>query len=151
MCAGCLSHLLTDARLKDEQATCPNCRCEISKTSCYRNLAVEKTISELPANCMYCNALYPRNSLDNHQRNECYERPTKCVYQKIGCTWEGPYHELEEHRAQCVHPKKPGSEIISFVNEKDAEAEELQQSYMSLVNLFSFEKICFNGKCIYQY
>ena len=89
MCAGCFSHLLADARLKDEQATCPNCRCEISKTSCSRNLAVEKTLSELPASCIFCNIMYPRNCLDEHQRNECLERPTKCVYERIGCNWEG--------------------------------------------------------------
>lgn len=26
MCAGCFIHLLADSRLKEEQATCPNCR-----------------------------------------------------------------------------------------------------------------------------
>ncbi|KAL0166335.1 hypothetical protein M9458_038179, partial [Cirrhinus mrigala] len=44
MCAGCFIHLLADARLKEEQATCPNCRCEISKSLCCRNLAVEKAL-----------------------------------------------------------------------------------------------------------
>ena len=102
MCAGCFSHLLADARLKDEQATCPNCRCEISKTSCCRNLAVEKTLSELPASCAFCQVMLARHGLENHQRNECYERPTKCVYECIGCNWEGPYHELEAHAEQCA-------------------------------------------------
>ena len=51
MCAGCFIHLLADARLKEEQATCPNCRCEISKSLCCRNLAVEKAVSELPSEC----------------------------------------------------------------------------------------------------
>ena len=29
MCYTCLNHLLADSRLKDENATCPNCRCDI--------------------------------------------------------------------------------------------------------------------------
>jgi hypothetical protein len=146
MCAGCFSHLLADARLKDEQATCPNCRCEISKTSCCRNLAVEKTLSELPASCMYCNMMTPRNLIDLHQKNECLERPTKCVYKRIGCTWEGPYHEKEIHGEQCAHPNKPAKEIMPFLKEKDAEVVEEKQCLLQLVNFLSLEKVCFNGK-----
>jgi hypothetical protein len=119
MCAGCFSHLLADARLKDEQATCPNCRCEISKTSCCRNLAVEKTLSELPASCAYCNVMYARHCLDVHQRNECLERPAKCAYKRIGCSWEGPYHELEAHGEQCLHQNKPGKDILAYLQVRE--------------------------------
>lgn len=151
MCAGCFAHLLADARLKDEQATCPNCRCEISKLSCCRNLAVEKTLSELPASCAYCNNLYARNCLESHQRNECIERPVKCNYQRIGCNWEGPFHELETHIDQCAHPNKPAKEIMPFLKEKDSKHEEERQSLLQLVNLLSFEKICFNDLQFKQY
>lgn len=51
MCAGCFTHLLADSRLRDQVATCPNCRCEISKSNASRNLAVEKAVSELPSEC----------------------------------------------------------------------------------------------------
>lgn len=115
MCAGCFSHLLADARLKDEQSTCPNCRCEISKSSCSRNLAVEKTLSELPASCQYCDGMFARNCLEGHQRNECVERPSKCSYQRIGCTWEGPFHELNDHDNSCSHPNRPCREIMEFL------------------------------------
>ena len=115
MCAGCFSHLLADARLKDEQSTCPNCRCEISKSSCSRNLAVEKTLSELPANCQFCDVMIPRNCLEQHQRNECLERSVKCSYERIGCTWEGPYHELDDHNESCSHPNRPCKEIMEFL------------------------------------
>lgn len=74
MCAGCFTHLLADARLRDEVATCPNCRVEISKHSSSRNLAVEKAVNELPAECQFCNKEFPRNSLDRHEREECEER-----------------------------------------------------------------------------
>lgn len=151
MCAGCFSHLLADARLKDEQATCPNCRCEISKTSCCRNLAVEKTLSELPASCVYCHVMYPRNALETHQRDECLERPTKCMYKRIGCTWEGPYHEIDTHAEQCQHPGKPAKEIIGFLNERDGQAQEEQHAMLQLVNLLSFEKVCFNDLQFKQY
>nr|XP_054748144.1 zinc finger TRAF-type-containing protein 1-like [Lytechinus pictus] len=73
MCAGCFTHLLADSRLKDEQPTCPNCRCEISKNLCSRNLAVEKAVSELPASCRYCTCKLPRYLLDQHERQGCTE------------------------------------------------------------------------------
>ena len=80
MCASCLMHLLADGRLKDEAATCPTCRCEISKTGCIRNLAVEKAISELPSACQYCSKAMPRHSLDRHERELC---ATRCVAAKF--------------------------------------------------------------------
>lgn len=51
MCAGCFTHLLADSRLRDSQATCPNCRVEINRNNASRNLAVEKAVSELPSEC----------------------------------------------------------------------------------------------------
>lgn len=74
MCAGCLTHLLADARLKDETASCPNCRCEISKTQCSRNLAVEKAVCELPTECQYCNKELPRAQIERHMAERCEER-----------------------------------------------------------------------------
>lgn len=74
MCVSCQAHLLADARLKDETATCPNCRCEISKSLCTRNLAVEKAISELPAMCRYCSKQLPRSGLEYHESETCQER-----------------------------------------------------------------------------
>ena len=151
MCSGCFSHLLADARLKDEQATCPNCRCEINKSLCSRNLAVEKTLCELPASCSYCNIMYPRNCIDFHQSNECLERPVKCVYDRIGCTWEGPFHELDSHRQQCIHPNRPAKEIISFLNEKDNRTNESHQSLVQLVGLLSVDKLNFLDLQLKQY
>lgn len=74
MCAGCFNHLLADARIKDETATCPNCRTEISRTICIRNLAVEKAVSELPSDCGFCNQNLPRYQLEYHQKEQCQER-----------------------------------------------------------------------------
>lgn len=151
MCAGCFSHLLADARLKDEQSTCPNCRCEISKTSCSRNLAVEKTLSELPATCQFCSVMFARNRLEEHQKNECFERPVKCSYERIGCMWEGPFHELSEHCEICAHPNRPCREIMTFLKNKDASLEEEEHSLSSLVNILSYEKVCFNDLQFKQY
>jgi uncharacterized protein with PIN domain len=74
MCAGCFTHVLADARLRDEIATCPNCRIEISKTSAYRNLAVEKAVNELPAECQFCGRDFPRITLERHEELLCDER-----------------------------------------------------------------------------
>ncbi|XP_069361595.1 zinc finger TRAF-type-containing protein 1 homolog isoform X1 [Maniola hyperantus] len=77
MCAPCFTHLLADARLRDESATCPNCRIEISKTSASRNLAVEKTVSELPSECRHCAKVFPRHSLQHHEEQVCEDRQYK--------------------------------------------------------------------------
>ena len=44
MCVSCLHHLLADCKLKQQDATCPNCRCDVSRMNCTRNLAVEKML-----------------------------------------------------------------------------------------------------------
>ena len=81
---------------------CQSCRCEISKTLCGCNLAVEKRLSELPTSCAYCNILYASNELDAHQRDECAEQPMECAYKRIDCTRQDLYHELDAHIGQCV-------------------------------------------------
>lgn len=89
MCASCFNHLLADCKLKDEQPTwlvgdfprrntidlfSPNCRCEISKSNCTRNLAVEKTISELPIQCDHCLKIFLRSEIKCHQSQTCPDR-----------------------------------------------------------------------------
>lgn len=93
MCAGCFTHLLADARIRDETATCPNCRCVISKDACSRNLAVEKAVQELPGECRFCSQELPRSLLDKHMTDICEERIVSCRYAPIGCAWNGPHHE----------------------------------------------------------
>ncbi|KAL5021687.1 hypothetical protein ScPMuIL_000842 [Solemya velum] len=144
MCAGCFNHLLADARLRDETATCPNCRGEISKSICTRNLAVEKAVSELPTLCQYCNQELARNSLDNHEKELCVERPSVCKYSRIGCPWRGPYHELVEHEANCSHPHKSGDEIMEALDVIDKKKKEKLNLYNSIFSLLSFEKVTFN-------
>lgn len=77
MCAGCITHLLADARLRDESATCPTCRVEFSRQSASRNLAVEKAVSELPMECQFCNKEFPKNSLERHEKLGCDKRYLK--------------------------------------------------------------------------
>ncbi|KAH3855172.1 zinc finger TRAF-type-containing protein 1-like [Dreissena polymorpha] len=144
MCCGCFNHLLADARLKDETATCPNCRCEISKNSCTRNLAVENAVSELPSLCQFCSLQLPRNNIEYHERELCLERPSKCKFMRIGCPWNGPFHELQGHEASCTHPQKSGLEIMESLNRiDDAQAAE-HKLFKDIFSLLSFEKVTFN-------
>lgn len=76
MCAGCFNHLLADGRLKNEMPTCPNCRIEITESSCTRNLAVEKAVSELPTVCKFCKSEVARYQVEKHERDECFDRFT---------------------------------------------------------------------------
>ena len=101
MCAGCFTHLLADARIRDETATCPNCRCVISKETCSRNLAVEKAVCELPGECRFCNKELPRSFLDKHMADICEERIVACRFASIGCPWNGPFHEAGLYWTHC--------------------------------------------------
>ncbi|XP_070500242.1 zinc finger TRAF-type-containing protein 1 homolog isoform X2 [Chironomus tepperi] len=151
MCAGCFTHLLADSRLRDQVATCPNCRVEISKNNATRNLAVEKAVSELPSECQFCNQEFPRSTLDHHERNECDERPTECKYFLIGCQWNGPMHEAIEHEAQCAHPKKSGADVMGALKDREAHHEEEKKLFSCLVDLLSYEKITFNDLRLQSY
>jgi len=144
MCAGCFTHLLADARLRDEVATCPNCRVEISRTLASRNLAVEKAVNELPAECQHCSKEFPRNTLERHEREICEERTTQCKYTRIGCPWRGPFHEHIEHEESCAHPKKTGSEVMDALQVIDLKQLEEKKLYDSIFDLLSYEKITFH-------
>lgn len=144
MCAGCFTHVLADARLRDELATCPNCRIEISKTTASRNLAVEKAVSELPAECQYCAKEFPRNSLERHEETMCEERISSCKYSRIGCPWRGPNHEGPEHEAHCVHPHRSGADVMEALRDIDARTLEERRLYDNVFDLLSYEKITFN-------
>lgn len=144
MCAGCFTHILADARLRDETATCPSCRVEISKTSATRNLAVENAVSELPSECQYCNKKFPRNSLERHEESECEERISRCKYDRIGCPWRGPVHERSAHEDECVHPHRSGAEIMETLKIYDQKLLEERKLYDSIFDLLGYEKISFN-------
>lgn len=144
MCAGCLTHLLADGRLRDQNATCPNCRTEISKNTSSRNLAVEKAVSELPSECQYCGNEFPNKSVEYHENNECEERPTECKFARIGCQWRGPMHEVPTHEGNCTHPKKSGAEVMIALQAHDARAAEEKKLFLTLIDLLSYEKIIFN-------
>ncbi|KAE9545370.1 hypothetical protein AGLY_000913 [Aphis glycines] len=144
MCAGCFAHLLADARLRDEMATCPNCRVDIAKNTATRNLAVEKAVSELPSECQFCAKEFPRNTLQHHEQQLCAERPVKCGYSKIGCPWRGPSHEASEHEKMCPHPSSTGKDVMSALDAMDQKFQEEKLLYDTIFDLMSFEKITFN-------
>ncbi|CAN7942260.1 unnamed protein product [Ixodes hexagonus] len=145
MCAGCFTHLLADARLRDETATCPNCRTVISRELCSRNLAVEKAVCELPTECQFCASELPRALIERHEAELCEERLTRCSYSRIGCQWRGPHHELQVHTAVCSHPLKTGGEVMDALELIDQQLHKEQMLYNTIFELLSFEKITFNG------
>ncbi|KAL4704144.1 hypothetical protein ACJJTC_012960 [Scirpophaga incertulas] len=144
MCATCFTHLLADARLRDEAATCPNCRVEISKSSASRNLAVEKTVSELPAECKFCTKVYPRHSLPHHEENDCENRETGCSYACLGCPWRGPWHEAASHEADCSRPQRSAREALASLAEREASHKAALALHDQLLDMMSMEKIAFN-------
>ncbi|CAF1287917.1 unnamed protein product [Adineta steineri] len=141
MCASCFNHLLADCKLKDEQTTCPNCRCEISKTNCTRNLAVEKTISELPIQCHHCFQIFLRSEIKLHQSENCPDRPTNCDYSLLGCTWNGSFHKLASHLIVCEYPTKTGLQLINTIRVQKKSCDEEKKCLETVVDLLSLNQI----------
>ncbi|XP_059487705.1 zinc finger TRAF-type-containing protein 1 homolog isoform X2 [Neocloeon triangulifer] len=144
LCAGCFTHVLADARLRDEVASCPSCRVELSRASACRNLAVEKAVSELPAPCTFCGKEFARAVLQRHQDELCDERITECQFRRLGCPWCGPHHEAVSHAAECPHPNRSGRDLMPLLETLDSKAEAQEAIFNQLVSLLSFEKITFN-------
>ncbi|CAF4673107.1 unnamed protein product, partial [Rotaria sp. Silwood1] len=115
MCTSCFYHLLADCKLKDQETACPNCRCEISKKDCTRNLAVEKVILELPMVCAYCPHTCSGREIKYHESETCSKRPTICEYSLLGCDWTGPFHCLASHMTTCEYPKKTGQQLLDTI------------------------------------
>lgn len=144
MCASCFTHLLADSRLKNEPSTCPNCRTEINRNICCRNLAVEKAISELPTECLYCNQELPRSCLRNHEERECLNRPVYCKFKRIGCLWGGPFHKLRDHEEKCVHPGMTGFQLMESLETTEKLHQDEKELFQNILNLLSYEKIAIN-------
>ncbi|CAB1320681.1 unnamed protein product [Coregonus sp. 'balchen'] len=125
------------------QCTNGHLMCEISKSLCCRNLAVEKAVSELPTDCPFCLKQFPRSSLERHQREECQDRVTQCKYKRIGCPWKGPFHELPAHEEECCHPTKTGTELMGILGEMDQSHRRELTLYSSIFSLLCYEKIGF--------
>ncbi|KAF2363889.1 TRAF-like [Trinorchestia longiramus] len=144
MCAGCFNHLLADCRIKDNTPTCPNCRVELSRSACTRNLAVEKAVSELPAECSHCGHNFARNLLESHEATLCPDRPTLCQYSIIGCDWEGPHREAAAHEAECRLPSLSAAEVLPFLRGQLESGEKEKLKFSSFMSLLSYEKIAFS-------
>uniref|UniRef100_A0A8B9ELQ5 Uncharacterized protein n=1 Tax=Anser cygnoides TaxID=8845 RepID=A0A8B9ELQ5_ANSCY len=72
-------------------------------------------------------------------------RVTQCKYKRIGCPWQGPFHELTVHEAECTHPTKTGNELMEILDEMDQTRKKEMQLYNSIFSLLSFEKIGYTG------
>lgn len=72
-------------------------------------------------------------------------RLTQCKYKRIGCPWQGPFHELSAHEVECSHPSKTGIELMGILDEMDQSHRRELQLYNSIFSLLSFEKIGFTG------
>lgn len=73
-------------------------------------------------------------------------RVTQCKYKRIGCPWQGPFHELPAHESECSHPTKTGTELMGILGEMDQNHRRDMQLYNSIFSLLCYEKIGFTGK-----
>lgn len=70
---------------------------------------------------------------------------TQCKYKRIGCPWQGPFHELPAHESECSHPTKTGTELMGILGEMDQSHRRDMQLYNSIFSLLCYEKIGFTG------
>ena len=141
MCVWCFHHLLADCKLKEQQAACPNCRCNISKIDCTRNLAVEKIILELEITCDYCSKTFLRHEIKRHQSQICSARPATCEYSLIGCDWTGPFHSLASHTVICEFPRRNGQQLLDTMRAKHQAYAAEKKSLETALSLLSMSEI----------
>lgn len=72
-------------------------------------------------------------------------RVTQCKYKRIGCPWQGPFHELPAHESECSHPTKTGTELMGILGEMDQSHRRDMQLYNTIFSLLCYEKIGFTG------
>ncbi|KAG8187446.1 hypothetical protein JTE90_009518 [Oedothorax gibbosus] len=147
MCSQCFNHLLADAHLRIIPGVCATCRSPISKDTCFRNLVVEKAISELPMRCSNCSMKFPRAQREAHDKQICPERQTICCYKRIGCPWSGPFKKKLEHEKRCAQPLKSGDEIKQAVGPNFPHRRPITPAIFQendLCDYLSFEKIHYN-------
>lgn len=70
---------------------------------------------------------------------------TQCKYKRIGCPWQGPFHELPAHEGECSHPTKTGTELMGILGEMEQNHRRDMQLYNSIFSLLCYEKIGFTG------
>lgn len=120
MCEKCINRILADAHLQNITARCPSCRCEMNDDFPYvRNLAVEKAVSELATSCQFCQEQFPRRDQLSHLAT-CTLKPVPCRFTSIGCTWEGPVHELSLHHENCALSALTGEQVAQRIEERHA-------------------------------
>ncbi|GIY91047.1 cysteine and histidine-rich protein 1 homolog [Caerostris darwini] len=144
ICAGCFGDILSESRLLNEIASCPVCQTTISKELCSRNIAVEKTISELPMTCPYCSCTILPENIKNHKKCICIKRPSVCSNNRIGCSWEGPFCEKHNHLVECKQPLANGFDILQSLNRMDDIAQRETDLYGKIFDLLSVEKFSYH-------
>lgn len=81
----------------------------------------------------------------SHRSTRCHFRVVNCKFERIGCSWRGPFHELAAHEGDCVHPNKRAEDIMDTLACMDSKQQEKMKVHHSIFNLLSFEKITFSG------
>lgn len=151
MCYTCLNHLLADARLKEEQPNCPNCRCEIGLDSCMRNLAAEKAVGEIPTECSWCAQMVNRCNIEAHERHRCNKRPSKCRFNFAGCDWKGPLDKLETHVKACKFKFatcESAKDEIEKAIDKESHRARVKDN---ILNLFAFDSVIYTDFLVRSY
>jgi hypothetical protein len=87
--------------------TCPVCRQALARNP-IRALAVEQTITALPAACRHCAGPSTRGAVLAHEA-QCPRAPARCAAGADGCPWKGPAGEREAHEATCVWGRATGN------------------------------------------
>ena len=69
-----------------------------------------------------------------------------CKYSIIGCDWEGPVSNQENHEESCICPSKTGASLMDAINKKNEKQKEELSQQKVLIKMLSYEKISICGE-----
>ena len=73
-------------------------------------------------------------------------RLVDCKFKRLGCPWQGPYHEVAGHQENlCSYPEKKGMELMGYLDAIDEKHAKECKLFDSITGLLSYEKITING------
>ena len=68
-----------------------------------------------------------------------------CKFKRIGCLWQGPFHELMGHEEKCAYPAMTGLQLMESLEVIDKKHKGEMELFQNILTLLSYEKIAING------
>ncbi|KAH8298348.1 hypothetical protein KR018_006564, partial [Drosophila ironensis] len=145
LCDDCVTHILADAAITEQEAQCPVCRIRMTWHDLSRNSVLRQALWELAKTCILCGNLVPLKEFTHHLEAECEHRQVSCQYRCLGCGWAGPFVKSSAHEEACEFPQKSCEEIAKELERADALRRSRQQQLLSFHHELGRSRIFFRN------